>query len=683
MTNLLAVILVLAPAAFADEPLPPLPPILDVKAISGADPCDDFYQFSCGGWLEKTVIPPDKSYVGRQVTAAMDSTDADLNKILASYARGKFTPRSSAAAKLRDFYVTCTNIDKLAPAAVKRAKKRIASIRAWKSKADLARLVAEMQLEGAGPLFQFGSAQDLDDSSSVIGDAAQGGIALGQRDYYVATDDKGKEILLKYKEHIAKILELAGEHVEPARFAADVVLRIETELAKASYVMADQNDPSKTHHPMSAEELSRLAPHFDWATYFKVIGNKHVKRMNVDEPEFFGALDHVLASTDKSDLDAYLTWQFLHSVASRVGGDFEKEDFRFWNAYLNGAKQMMPRWKICTRAVENSLGYALSEAYVQTFDGKAIKAKTETMIDEIKGTFNADLTSLAKAPPEGWMDSLTAARAGEKVAAIAQKVGGPEKWRDYRTLRTSSTSFLENVLSVNRFESKRDITKIGKPVDRKEWGMMPWEINAYYDRSKNEFNFPFGILQPPSLDLKATNGANLGSFGGGTIGHELTHGFDNNGSQYDAKGNVKNWWTPATLSQFQAKSGCFVDQANQYKIKEVNLSVNGKNTLEENLADQGGVKLGYAALDKELASRPEGAVWAGKFTERQQYWIAYAQSWCTQITAENLREHMTTDVHPPAEFRVNAVVMNRPEFARDFACKPGAKMAPVSRCSIW
>jgi putative endopeptidase len=683
MTKLLITLALFSNHAFAEEPLPPLPPIMDSQALSQTDPCDDFYQFSCGAWLDHTVIPADKSSVSRQVTVAMDSTDADLNKILTSYAAGNFSPRATYSAKIRDFYTTCMNIDKLAPAAAKVAKKRVNGIKGWKTKADFARLIAEMQLNGAGPLFSFGSTQDLDDSSRVIGDAGQGGIALGQRDYYVATDQKGKEILLAYKEHIAKILELNGEHVVAARLASDVILRIETELAKASYVMADQNDPSKTHHPMSAEELSRLAPHFDWATYFKTMGDKFTKHMNVDEPEFFGALDHILASTDKGDLDTYLSWQFLHSVASRLGGDFEKEDFRFWSAYLSGAKQMMPRWKICTRAVEGSLGYALAEAYVQTFDGKGIKAKTEQMIDEIKSTFNADLTQLAKAPPEGWMDAGTAAKASEKIGTIAQKVGGPEKWRDYHTLRTGNVSYLENSLCVNRFESRRDVAKIGKPVDRQEWGMMPWEINAYYDRSKNEFNFPFGILQPPSLDLKATDGANLGSFGGGTIGHELTHGFDNNGSQYDAKGNVKNWWSQETLSQFQAKSGCYVDQANQYNIKLVGLNVNGKNTLEENLADQGGVKLGYVALDKELTTRPEGAVWAGKYSERQQYWIAYAQSWCTQITAENLRERMTTDVHPPAEFRVNAVVMNRPEFAHDFNCKPGAKMAPVNRCSLW
>lgn len=690
MTVFLALLpLFLSLTSFAGDAPEPVPPIIDSTALkdgkegrASVDPCEDFYQFACGAWLDRTQIPPDKGAVGRQTTVAGDNTDINLNKILDAYARGNFKLKASAATKLRDYYVSCMNIDRESAAAIAEMKKRLAAIKSWKTKQDFARLVAEMQLSGAGPFFGFGSAQDLDDSTRVIGDAGQGGIALGQRDYYFPTDDKGKDILSKYQAHVEKIMALAGYPGDDARAAAATVLRIETALAQVSYIIADQNDPSKTHHPMGVAELSRLAPHFDWATYFKSYGNKFTDHMNVDEPEFFQGLDKLLASTPKADLDVYLSWQFVHSVAGPLGGEFENENFNFWSAYLGGQKQQKPRWKKCTQSVESQLGYALAEAYVQTFDGKAIKAKTEGMITEIKDAFASDLKQLA-VPPEGWMDAETAAKAEDKVAAVAQKVGGPTKWRDYSTLKTTKTNYLDNVMAAARFESIRDVKKIGKPVDRTEWGMMPWEINAYYDRSKNEFNFPFGILQPPSLDLSASNGTNLGAFGGGTIGHELTHGFDNNGSQYDKNGNVKNWWSETTLKQFQAKSQCYVDQANAYKINLTGLNVNGKQTLEENLADQGGVKLGYVVLDKELQSRPEYQPWDGKYTERQQYWIAYAQSWCTQITAENLRQQMTTDVHPPAEFRVNAVIMNRAEFAKDFACKTGAKMAPVNRCTLW
>jgi endothelin-converting enzyme/putative endopeptidase len=672
--------------ALGDEPLPP---ILDATAIldgqegrAAVDPCADFYRFACGGWLDRTKIPSDKSYVNRQTTAAADNTDHLLNRILESYAHGKFTPSSSAARKVRDFYVSCRNIDHEAPAAAAFVRKKAAAIAKVKGRHATAKLVADLQLAGAGPLFLFGSSQDLNDSSRVIGDLLQGGIALGQRDYYLGTDPKAREILTRYREHVARLFTLLGQDQATAARSAGTVLRLETELAKASYSLADQNDPSKTNHPMRLPELAKLAPSFDWATYFHALGLHRVGRLNVDEPEFFTALDHWLASTPEADLHTYLTWHSAHSVATRAGGDLEKENFAFWNAYLGGQKERKPRWKICTQAVENGLGYALAEAYVKTFDGAAIKKKTETMIGEIKAAFAEDLAALSHGP-DAWIDAATLASALRKAAALAQKVGGPVKWRDYSSLRTRRSGYLENSLAVNRFESFRDVRKIGKPVDRLEWGMMPWEINAYYDRSKNEFNFPFGILQPPSLDLHATNGANLGAFGGGTIGHELTHGFDNNGSQYDAKGNIKNWWSAATLEQFRKRSACYVDQADHYRIEAVGLNVSGKNTLEENLADQGGVKLGYAALEKALAGHPGGAPFAGRYDERQQYWLAYAQSWCTKVTPESLREAMTTDVHPPAEFRVNAVVMNRPEFARDFHCASGAKMAPVNRCSLW
>jgi len=318
---------------------------------------------------------------------------------------------------------------------------------------------------------------------------------------------------------------------------------------------------------------------------------------------------------------------------------------------------------------------------VKSFDGSEIKKKTEKMISDIKDAFQTDLLSLSQGP-DAWLDQDTYAGALEKIQLMGQKVGGPEKWRDYSQLEKQGSNFLFNTLYVTKFESRRDFKKIGGAVDRGEWYMMPWEFNAYYDPANNEFNFPFGILQPPSLDFTATEGANLGSFGGGTIGHELTHGFDNSGAQYDAHGNIKNWWSETTQKKFDEKAQCFIDQANQYMIKEVSLTVDGSQTLTENLADQGGVKLGYTALEKSLQQRPEGAAWNG-YSERQQYWIAYAQSWCTKSRPESLRVQMTSDPHPPAEFRVNGIVMNRPEFARDFKCAGGAKMTPVNRCSIW
>jgi len=366
---------------------------------------------------------------------------------------------------------------------------------------------------------------------------------------------------------------------------------------------------------------------------------------------------------------------------------FDQADFEFWNKHLRGEKEMKPRWKRCTQAIERTLGYALAEVYVKTVDTVTVRNKVESMIQWIKTTFKNDLNELSSGKG-GWLDTTTRDEALKKLEVLAQKVGAPEKWRDYSALKTeslttSNASFLTNDVKAVEFETRRDLGKIGKPVDRKEWDMMPWEINAYYDPAKNEFVFPFGILQPPSFDVRASDGANLGAFGGGTIGHELTHGYDNDGRQYDAKGNFKDWWTSDTKKKFEEKSQCFVQQANAYKIEEVGLNVDGKKSLPENLADQGGVKLGYLALSLAQSTRPHAKPWLGRYSENQQFWIAYAQSWCTKKRAEALRVQIKTNPHPPEEFRVNGVVMNRPEFARDFGCSVGSRMAPKNRCEIW
>jgi endothelin-converting enzyme/putative endopeptidase len=548
------------------------------------------------------------------------------------------------------------------------------------STAQLAPLVAKLHREGVYVLFAFGSGQDLKDANSVIGFLDQGGMGLGEPSFYFDKDAKSKEIRKKYIAHIAKLLSLAGENKLTAKQSAQKIMEFETRLAEKAMAFDDRQNPSKVNHPITRESLAKAAPTIDWAGYFHALPAPE-SALNLNEPDYFAHMSEVVASTPIDDLKTYLRWQIIHRSASAVSREFERENFDFWSRYLHGEKKMKPRWKICTRYVENKLGYALAEVYVRTLDSEAIRAKMEALIQGIEQSFHYDLEALASGD-SAWLDLATKQEALKKLTKLKRKLGGPEKWRDYSTLVTEPGSFLANDLKVADFEAARDLAKIGKPMDRLEWQMMPWEFNAYYDSPNNEFVFPFGILQPPSLDLTASDAANLGAMGA-TVGHELTHGFDSSGRQYDSDGNVKDWWTVDTKKKFEEKTQCFVHQANAYKIESVGLNVDGQKSLTENLADQGGTKLAYAVLQMVETKRAPASLWIGKYNENQQFWISYAQSWCGKARPETLRHQIKTDPHPPEEFRVNAVLMNRPEFARDFSCKEGSRMAPQVRCSLW
>jgi putative endopeptidase len=651
--------------------------ILDASALKpSVDPCQDFNQFACGGWLDRTQIPADKNSVNHQSTALLDRTDEQLHQLLVRLEKGDRKLQTPAAKQLVDYYTTCMSRDSTSHQALSLLKSEIKKIETLKDKKQLTSLIAQLHLSGTNAFFAFGAGQDLKDSSSVIGFLDQGALGLPEPTYYFDNDAKSIETRVKYRSHIENLLVLSGQTRGAALQAAQVIFDFEKELASKAYPFNDRQNPTKINHPMTREMLAKSAPSIDWDGYFKSIGAPN-SALNMNEPEYFTHLNEVLTQASLTDLKSYLTWRVIHRSAHHLSLAFDQEHFDFWSRYLRGQKTMLPRWKQCTQDIERSLGYALAEVYVKTVDTASILTKINAMIDWIKATFKEDLNQL------DWLDATTKAEAIQKLAVLKQKVGAPTKWRDYSTLKTDRTSLLANDMHAFGFEAHRDVLKIGKPVDTLEWDMMPWEVNAYYDPPKNEFNFPFGILQPPSFDVHASDGANLGSFGGGTIGHELTHGYDNNGRQFDAKGNLKDWWSEETKKRFEDKSQCFIKQANAYQIKDVGLSVDGKKTLGENLADQGGVKLGYAALISAQSKRAPAANWLGKYNERQQYWIAYAHSWCTKQRPEALRVQIKTNEHPPTEFRINAVVMNRPEFAKDFACKEGAPMAPKNRCEIW
>jgi putative endopeptidase len=669
-------------------PVLTVPDILDASALKdGSDgkpaisPCDDFYQFSCGQWIEKTVIPADKDRVMHQSTALADRTDEKLNELILKLEKPDSKLQTPASDQIIDFYNSCIDFEKSVPSSKALLERELAAVENLSDKSKLPQLLAHLHLGGTGALFAFGSGQDLKDSNSMIGFLDQAGMALPEPSYYFEKDKKSVEIRKRYIDHITKVLILIGQDKKMATQNAKIILAFETKLAEKAMSFDDRQNPAKINHPITRAALAQLTPAFNWNDYFTALGAP-VSALNINEPDFFARMNEVIASTSLKDLKTYLEWQLVNRSGSQVSFELDEENFEFWDKFLRGEKEMKPWWKRCTHEIEHKLGYALAEVYVKTIDSEAIRARIDSMIHWIEDTFKQDLDSLSVSKG-GWLDDSTKAEALKKLTKLKQKLGAPNKWRDYSSLHTEPVSFFANDWKIAEFETRRDLAKIGKPVDRQEWDMMPWEINAYYDPPKNEFVFPFGILQPPSFDLKASDGANLGAFGGGTIGHELTHGFDNDGRQYDSNGNVKDWWSEDTKKKFDEKGQCYINQANSYKIESVGLSVDGKKSLTENLADQGGVKLGYAALLLAQSKRAPSAAWLGKYSENQQYWIAYAQSWCGKARPETLRQQIKTNPHPPEEFRVNGVIMNRPEFAHDFSCKEGSRMAPKLRCSLW
>jgi predicted metalloendopeptidase len=504
-------------------------------------------------------------------------------------------------------------------------------------------------------------------------------MALPDRDYYLNQDAKSREIRTKYRENIVKMMKIAGESAKEAASTADFVLKFETALAEHALPKDDRRDTAKLFHPMSFTELKALAPAFDWETYFQALGIAIPQKINVSEPDFLRNVSSLLLKTQPRDLARYLKWETVRHLAYYVDGPLRQENFRFWSVYLEGAKELPPRWKYCTRIISDEMSEALGQAYVQSIAGATdIRAKTEAMLAEIRVSFLENLGTL------NWMDSSTRENARKKLEKMGKKVGWPDHWRDYSKLELEPHAFLEDVMRSLQFEERRNLAKIDKPTDRSEWFMATWEPNAYYQDSNNELVLPLGELVPPIFDPHFSDGANYGSLGGGTIGHELTHGFDDSGKDKDADGNFVTWWTPKTKELFDTKSACFVQQTEKYEILPGSgVHIRGKATLGENLADNGGVKLGLIALKKAIQARGKPAPEFAGLNEIQQYFLAYGQSWCVKTTEEHLRDQLLTDFHPPAEFRVNGVLSNQPEFAEAFGCRAGSKMAPVNRCSIW
>ena len=655
------------------EPVLPYTPSLDVTAMDrSVDPCVDFYAYSCRGWEKKNPIPPDQVRWGVYSKLYQDNLNF-LRSVLEQASAAK--DRDAVTQKIGDYYAACMDEAAVEKLGAKPMQSELNEIQALKSTREMAPMVARLHLAGDSMLFGSGSMQDPDNSDAMIVALNQGGLGLPDRDYYTKDDDKSKEIRARYLQHVQKMFELLGVPPATAKQEADTVMRIETGFAKASLTQVEQRDPYKIKNKMKVAELNTLAPNFDWAAYFSASQVPPFEILNVDAPAFFKDVNSQLASVSLSDWKSYLRFHVANARASYLSSAFVNENFDFYSKYLHGAKELRPRWKRCVQYVDNQLGEALGQEYVRKTFSPELKAATLTMTQQIEEAMAGRIQQL------DWMGPETKQQALTKLHAIRNKIGYPDKWRDYSSVTIARDDFYGNAMRAEEFENHREFNKVGKPVDRGEWDMTPPTVDAYFNPQMNDINFPAGVLQPPLYDAKMDDAPNYGNTGS-TIGHELTHGFDDEGRQYDAKGNLKDWWTKQDAEQFVKHANCVVDQYGQYVVVD-DIHINSKLTEGEDVADLGGTILAYIAWknadkNKQLADQ-EG------LTPEQRFFVGFAQWACQNDRPEDLRARAITDPHSPAKYRINGVVVNMPEFGTAFSCKAGTPMLkPADKvCKVW
>jgi putative endopeptidase len=628
--------------------------------------CGDFYRFACGGWLKANPIPPDQAVWG--VDGAMaERIRGKLREILE---RAAAQPAADTR-KIGDFWAACMDEDAVEQRGMAPAQPALDLVAGLKAPSDAAGVLAQLHRLGVGALFGFGTQQDFADATQQIAALDQGGLGLPERDYYLKPDRA--DLRRDYVAHVARMFELAGAPSADAKRDAATVLALETRLAKASMGVVERRDPRKLYHKQTIAALEGRAAKFGWARYARAVGTPAIDQLNVVNQAYPVAIDALLNDKDLPALRTYLRWRVLHELSDGMPKRFVEENFAFYGKRLNGAKELKPRWKRCVIATDAMLGEDLGRAFVADAFPPTAKAKMQELVKAVDEVFAEDINQL------DWMGAATKAKAREKLAAIANKLGYPDKWRDYSKLDVRRDDWMGNLQRGSAFELQRQLNKIGQPVDRGEWDMTPPTVNAYYDPQKNDINFPAGILQPPYFDVRFDDSVNYGATAA-TVGHEMTHGFDDEGRQFDAKGNLKDWWTAEDSKRFDAKTACVAKQFDGYDAVP-GTKLNGRLTLGENVADLGGTRLALLAYLKRAAATKAQEM--DGFTPTQRFFIAYAQSWCTNQTPESAKRQALTNPHATAEWRVNGVVSNLSEFAQAFQCQAGDKMVRPTQCRVW
>lgn len=641
---------------------------------TSVDPCTDFYQYANGGWVENNPIPASESRWG-SFNELTERNNAVLRELLTEAASNTVAPKGTATQLIGDFYAAGMDSVAANRAGITPIKPDLDRVAAAKSTADLINTVADLKTKGVSGFFSMYVSQDKKESTQYALQAGQGGLGLPDRDYYLKDDERSQTIRTEYATHLQNMFQLMGNAAGTAQQKAQTVMNIETKLAQASRARVDLRDPYANYNKMTVQEFANQNPNLRVSQLLTGMGAQAAKEIIIGQPDFFRELNSMLKSVPLEDWKTYTQWHIVRTTAPYLSNDFVQENFNFYGKVLSGAKEIQPRWKRVLRATDSALGEALGQLYVQETFSPEAKLKAIEMVDNLQEAFREHVREL------DWMSQETKARALQKLGAFAVKIGYPDEWEDYQGLDISRDSYAANVMRASQYAFRDNIGKIGQPIDREEWFMSPPTVNAYYSPSMNEIVFPAGILQPPFFDPQADDAVNYGGMGA-VIGHELTHGFDDQGAKYDFEGNLKDWWSEADLAQFNARANAVADQYNEYTVLD-NLHINGRLTLGENIADIGGLNIAYTALQKSLEKNHPGKI-AG-FTPEQRFFLAWAQIWRVNMRDEAQNQQILTDPHSPGRFRTNGPVSNMPQFYEAFGCEQGDQMVrnEENRIKIW